>query len=417
MIHHFDGLHWLPGASRADGSRPFPVHVGPGMCFNDVTGRVGATADEVAENLPDLLMKQGALARLLRTPFDWHGLMGRIQKAVGAPKKLTVPMVDVVVHPDETLEVLPYPGWNAQLLQDAGRLAFALVRANGQMDFIRRQPWFQDGACQVELHVMTQWGRAIDELRFHKDTRGEELFSNLVFRSDRRMPATEWSVDLEKMPADKRAQLEQAWPAMLVDAIEMTREHLVAPEGAMFCIEGGVLEPDSFVSWVDELVWHSTPSLEHRPRYTLDDAARVLADPAYSLRTYDILVQIARLKGGSFARYLAANEVPVESLSGDLVGRLFEWAHTDPDCFHLRQDWLDDARAMDWRDRPRDTATGLAMVQVKTEAREGGQLLQPTGLEGRPRRNSHRLQELRALPGGHEPRDMLAVFVRVRPAR
>ena len=137
MIHHFDGNHWLPGSSRCDGNKPFPDHPKAGTFFNDVTGVQGRSADEVAENLPELLMKQGTLAQILKTPFDWRGFMGRIQKRIANLKKPIIPMVDVVIHPNETVEVLPHDGWDAALVDDAARLAFSLVRANGQMDFIR----------------------------------------------------------------------------------------------------------------------------------------------------------------------------------------------------------------------------------------------------------------------------------------
>ena len=305
-------------------------------------------------------------------------------------------LVDVVIHPNETVQVLPHDGWDAALVDDAARLAFSLVRANGQMDFIRRQSWFKDGSYRVVLHVITQWGRNIAPLEFHKDSKGEELFSKLVFRHDQVIPATEWSVDLENMPAEKIERFEDCWPPTLLADIEQVRANLEAPVGGMFHIEGGKLQPDSYMSWVDPLVWHSTPSLDHRPRYSLDDARKVLADPAFSLRTYDILVQLARLPNGHFARYLAEHDMPVEELNGETVGQLFGWRHTDEDFAFLGDAWLEDASAINWSDRPHDTGAGVAMIRVNAASPHQVQLIQATGLETRPRSNSHNLKELQA---------------------
>ena len=75
MIHTFTNNRWEPGPDHRDGSRPFPARPAPGLFFNDVTGAEGTSRDSVTEPVPQLMMKQGALASWLPRPADWAGLM------------------------------------------------------------------------------------------------------------------------------------------------------------------------------------------------------------------------------------------------------------------------------------------------------------------------------------------------------
>jgi len=417
MIHTYRNNRWEPGPDHREGSQSFPAHTRVDTWFNDVTGAVGGREAEVVEGLPQMLMKQGALSQWLPSPFDWHGLMERMRPYHESQGLSTLDVADIVVRPDETLDIRPGEGWDASVVTDASTLAHALVRANGQMDFIRRQPWFAAGTHEVVLKLLTKSGSNLSELRFHKDSEGEELFGNLVFRNDQPMPATEWSVDLEDMPDEKAALLEENWPSSLIDEIDAARGGLRLTTGRVFQIEGGTLPPDGCISWVDELVWHSIPVLANRPRHTLDEVLAILANPEYTFATYEVLVQIAQTWGGRFATRLADDGVPIEELSEEALAHFWAASLQNPDVAYLREDWLADARSIDWAARPRDTAIGVSLIQHDNATEEINVLQQPTGMVGRPRSNSLNLRELLALPGRQQFRHLLAVLVSVRPAQ
>ena len=79
------------------------------------------------------------------------------------------------------------------------------------------------------------------------------------------------------------------------------------------------------------------------------------------------------------------------------------------------------ATLSNYEDEVRRLSAGCSVVATGTLVPSQGQgqgfEIQATGLETRPRSNSHNLEELRALHGGDQPRNMLAVFVIVQPAK
>ena len=77
--------------------------------------------------------------------------------------------------------------------------------ANGQMDFIDDQPWFQDGTggSGDRRQLLPQRPLVAGGLGLHKDTANENLFVNLIFSNTSDTPATEWTEDTE-LPDDVR---------------------------------------------------------------------------------------------------------------------------------------------------------------------------------------------------------------------
>ena len=100
MIHEFKNGHWLPGHDHRDGSKPFPAAPAAGAWFNDVTGVEGHSEGELVEALPQLLMKQGALAELLPAPFDWRGLMDQARTRLTIDERTGGLIASVTIHPD-----------------------------------------------------------------------------------------------------------------------------------------------------------------------------------------------------------------------------------------------------------------------------------------------------------------------------
>lgn len=418
MIHRFDGSRWLPGAAHRDGPRPFPARAQRGDFFNDVTGAIGPSTDAVAETLSDLLMKQGVFSELLPVPFDWPRLATDIQvfwslhlNEEGLPRL----MAEAVVQRDESLHVLARDPWPQTLADRAVHLAMAFVCANGQFDYIRRQSWFNAGHHQIVLKVESVVGRETDRLIWHKDTEGRALFSNLLFFNAAGLPATEWSLDLEPMPPDKRALVASQWPPGLLRELDEARARLLARTSTVPPIEGGVLGPNGYVSWVDELVWHSSPVLQHRERWTLDDAIDGLFGVTFNLATYDLMVQLACTPGGRFARWLQDQHMPLERLSYEQAEAVWQAAHAIGPKGDVWQRMNHDVRAMDWSQRPIDTGVGMGLIQDRPDSDDQDIRHQPSGMLGRPRRNSEIMSSLTNDAMSLQDRHFMQVIVAVRP--
>lgn len=137
---------------------------------------------------------------------------------------------------------------------------------NGQWPYIQRQPWFRSGAYVIAVDINYYPDRSGHKVApaFHKDTAGNNIFVNLIFDNDDTIEATEWFADLAQ-PSDQRAR----WQAKLLPP-----EHLeelaaarlsLAPAHKDKEVSGGVTRGEYvYVSWVDDLVWHATPSTTQR---------------------------------------------------------------------------------------------------------------------------------------------------------
>lgn len=414
MIHEFKNGHWVPGDAGRDGGQHYPAQPRPGGFFNDVTGAAGATAAEVAEPLSALLMKQAAMADLLPRPVDWAGFMARLQLAGSKTQVVDREFGRVWVKPDHSLVVSPSAGWSAAIVQEAAGIAWALVRANGQMDFIRQQPWFAAGTHRLVLVLEHQFDRSTPGLVFHQDTAGCALFSNLMFRNTPGLPAPEWSVNLEPMPPGKRELVGRLWPPALLAAIDEERRRLAASTTA-WRIEGGVLPADACVSWTDELVWHSTPWLDARLVYTRELAFQLLGDEAFHELTYDLLTQVVQTPGSRLAVHLAQQGIAVAALSVPKAQALWETWHADPAAAPCLAALRQDVDAIEWSTRQAGTASAMSLIR---DMPDGTQHIttQPSGLVGRPRSNSENLTAIKADTRSFQPRHFMQVLVNVQPA-
>jgi hypothetical protein len=148
------------------------------------------------------------------------------------------------------------------------------MEANGQLPYIQRQKWFTNNRAWVVIDINFYYNRPPNEgFRFHKDTGGDNLFVNLIFNNKKPQLATEWIEDLKPDASKKTGALELNLPDAEIEKINSTRAafnraqrpYRLEGHGG---VRGGVAAgAAAYVSWVDELVWHSTPAPLSRTGY------------------------------------------------------------------------------------------------------------------------------------------------------
>lgn len=276
-IWRFDQGKWVEAELGTKGAwRPGPAISRQGQYFNDVSGKTGRSIDEVRAGLADLLLSTGSLGELRREfawPDDvWKGLKQSAKRKVGvAGGHINVGKVTLLqgyspsFKHDDVEETLLQNTWNNFLKP--------FMEANGQLPYIRRQRWFTQSTAKVVVDINFYYNRLPNEaFRFHKDTGGDNLFVNLVFNNKDNILATEWIEDFSpdasakknalrlNMPDDQRQQLRRTRAAFH----QQRNPYILAGQGG---VRGGVVGRAAYVSWVDELIWHSTPAPLSRTGY------------------------------------------------------------------------------------------------------------------------------------------------------
>ncbi|MFD1045987.1 hypothetical protein ACFQ1S_10645, partial [Kibdelosporangium lantanae] len=147
----------------------------------------------------------------------------------------------------------------------AARFVEDFMAGNGQWDYIRQQEWYRNGdyVIAVDVNYYPDRGGVFKRFpQFHKDTGGNNIFVNLVFDNDSVIEATEWYTDLA-VPSQKRVAWQQGlMPKDHMTALTEARAALASKvdPAEPGVVEGGVSDSVyTYVSWVDDLVWHATP--------------------------------------------------------------------------------------------------------------------------------------------------------------
>lgn len=183
---------------------------------------------------------------------------------------------------------------NEKLVGEVVDFLEAFMTANGQWPYLNDQPWYTSRGHVIGIDINFYPDRAQQSYKvtpqFHKDTGGNNIFVNLVFDNANPIEATEWFVDVEE-PGGLRAQWqERLLPAEhrreLADLRAYLRDHR-GEQQSLLEVQGGVLEGRHIcVSWVDDLVWHATPTVNKRYEY---HAATAMADYAATNKAATIL--------------------------------------------------------------------------------------------------------------------------------
>lgn len=261
-IHQWTGAGWNIAEIGTAGSFKKPDTGKPGEYFNDVNGKRGDTINAVRAGLSDLMMITGSLKNVDAAwpPDVWNALM-KMGDGVNFLGKVTLTATSA--------KVVPVYAEEQDLVEQLwATFVRPFMMANGQLPYIERQDWFTKHRAEVDVDLNFYKNRGYGaELSFHKDTAGDNLFVNLMFNNKTATPGTEWIEDLATPLRTKRREMRRLMPkgmrAEIRAARKNIRDDVHVPAGKK-TIRGGIAPEAAFVSWVDELIWHATPSTGRR---------------------------------------------------------------------------------------------------------------------------------------------------------
>jgi Domain of unknown function (DUF4157) len=268
-IWRFDGRRWRTAELGTKGRFKKPDDGAKGEYFNDVNNQRGKNINDVRAGLSDVMMITGSLTdKKMDLPWPkqlWKDLL-KIELPVGGD---IIVLGTVTLEFGQPIKFFPLTAKYYRPLQDVWFLLLSdFMRKNGQLPYIERQRWFTEREAKIEIDINFYPERGSNaELSFHKDTAGDNLFVNLIFNNDKEMLATEWIEDLLDPLKIKRLEMEKLLPPGMIAEIKAAREAMLAGHHAIEgagTIRGGIAGSAAFVSWVDELAWHATPSAKRR---------------------------------------------------------------------------------------------------------------------------------------------------------
>ncbi len=288
-IHEFKNDAWVRVVETQPGKKDLPESAEAGKFFNDVTGAQANSLEDMHLPLVDMMMKSGKLNSLMGQEIivTWQDLAGKLHAAAGLHD-----VQDGDIMPCGALQLSEsnkkgefeitkdHYKLEDPVLDSLKSFILQFMGANGQLDYIYTQPKFRDKTWKVVIDINFYPNRPLETggLGLHKDTAGDNLFVNLIFDNTQPMPATEWTQDREPPDPSRQQTLDSKMPKKLQKEIVRAKEQLKnnsSQRPGYANIEGGTLDSNAYVSFSDELIWHSTPSPINRPLF---DQEKVLSD-------------------------------------------------------------------------------------------------------------------------------------------
>ncbi|HYQ66598.1 hypothetical protein [Actinophytocola sp.] len=236
--------------------------------------------------LDSLVMETGSVDDLLG-PDDrsWPTLAEALKKTFKAtPSENILAEVCTVyyTHDRQQGEIKKLPGSRPLVKGEVEQTVSFLekfMNKNGQWDYIRKQDWFTSGDYKIGIDVNYYANRPVNQEEmpgFHKDTGGNNIFVNLIFDNKDPIESTEWFADLSEPSKTRRDWQAGLLPDSFRKALDDSRRSLRDTYGDDEDVRGGISEvPNTYVSWVDDLVWHATPTA--KPRINFDASAAATA--------------------------------------------------------------------------------------------------------------------------------------------
>jgi hypothetical protein len=390
------------------------------------------------QTLDTLLMRTGPLSSIKADVDGWKAIAGKLREAYPKNEEeffATALCTAYYKHGKDPVVVTKAKGGGVDQVEPVRVFLERFMELNDQWPYIRRQPWYLSGEYVIAIDINYYPDRTPYKgiPAFHKDTGGTNLFVNLIFDNVRTIEATEWFADLAD-PSSRRAQWqEELLPPVLLKEMGEARKKL-EPMHKNMDVSGGVAKGDYiFVSWVDDLVWHATPSVNRRLEMTEDLAGTVYpqlkAEMGKSAAKHKNEFRFQVVDGG-VTHWISALSV-LGSIAECPTTKLYDWlagqqlAPQDLTNLNVQDAW----RALYGADRGkydedvRERAKTPWRVGTATESIAydvtvpGSKAIKetPVGLSGRRRTNSTAPEEVAAaeLDNRGVPRTFIRSWVRV----
>jgi len=309
------------------------------------------------------------------------------------------------------------------------------MEANGQWDYIREQDWFKKEGYVIGIEVNYYANRlgAGALPGFHKDTAGDNVFVNLIFDNDETIEGTEWFADVEEPSAERDKWQKSVLPKAYQADLNRARKDLdttLGEAGKASNVSGGTVGKHAYVSWVDDLVWHATPTSVKRIVFDVPAAkeayakldAEVDGNFEYEDKTRggwivgrEIIATMAETPGPHLKKWLDTNNLKPQDIGVAEAKKAWKELYGGKQREAVQR-YIDDVKVrmnQPWR------ITGLdSEASAKDDSLVGSKSIteSPVGLSKRRRANSlPPSKELEKVRAKNTPRNFLRTWVRVLP--
>jgi hypothetical protein len=340
---------------RAEGTEPTPssptlTRVPDPLSTEPMTDvQIPVVVATPPKTLDELYMGTGSLDTIL-PDSGWPELAAKLKavytKGKGPTEEILEPLCTIYLKQGKPTQYLTLKaGRRTDQIPNVVAFLESFMKANGQWDYIQKQDWFKSDGHVIGIDVNYYANRrgAGDLPEFHKDTGGNNLFVNLVFDNEADIEATEWFADVDDPSKERQGWQSRLLPKSHMTDLALARKTLGAklgPTGKTDPVAGGSVGKHAYVSWVDDLVWHATPTDKARIEFTSKAAtASYLAldksvdgDFQYTSKElggdilgYEVISTMAETPGPHLKNWLAKNSMLPQ----------------DIDFHHAQQIWKD----------------------------------------------------------------------------
>ena len=298
---------------------------------------------EAPKTLDKLYMDTGSLATIL-PENGWSDIAAKLKtvytKGKG-PKDEVLAELCTIYYKGGKKGVRTLPSGKAtDQIPNLVEFLEKFMEANGQWAYIKKQDWFNRDDCAIAIDVNYYANRAgSGELpSFHKDTGGNNIFVNLVFDNEADIEATEWFADVARPSPARQKWQESLLPTDYLDDLTRARQALWVELGETrdtSTVTGGISKgKQAYVSWVDDLIWHATPTDKPRIVYTHKDALRsyIPLDRAVdgyftykdkllgdNISGFEVIATMAEAPGPNLKAWLARKKLEPQDIDPDVA--------------------------------------------------------------------------------------------------
>ncbi len=375
--------------------------------------------------LQSLIMNTGSLEELTnkKTKKTWKTLAKGLIKVAGKNKTLVkeergvIDCCKIALNKDkvEIYESNPEFEIPKETLKDLSKLLLGFMRKNGQLNYIENQKWFKTGTYRVEIDVNFTPAREYGNINlgWHKDTGGDTIFVNLIFNNTKKIPGTEWTLDLLPFSKEKKKILLLNMPEKTIEKIEEVREILKKEKNRK--IHGGILPPNGYVSWVDELIWHSSPYLANRSTFRDKETVFRMMGDGFGADTYEIMLRIAMTKETVLNKWCLKTipEFSEEKFDFEIAREIYKKGYNK---YSFAEELKRDLEKIDWSKVKMRTSLGISNDK-DSDVLGSKKIGESTGMSGLERTNSKTgmLKKLKELMKGreNETRTFIRTWVRI----